>query len=184
LICWLDSMRSKILPQGCVSHSESYAELRWMVSEMFINHQKGETWCDDWWCCTTNLMFHILCPSLLILLRSSLHSPLPHISFPVTISHPSGPSNKFGKMSHHSHIKLPTQPSRDSISWGLGSITRILVKSSWELDSWVVHSAVDPIVVLSCASYLDKVCSPPNYFDILSNYMVSGVVNVEETVGK
>ena len=47
LIQWLDSMRSGILPQGCVSHSESYAKLRWVVSEMFIKSSEG--WNLMWW---------------------------------------------------------------------------------------------------------------------------------------
>ena len=41
LIQWLDLMRSGILPQGCVSHSESIAKLGWEVSEMSVKSSEG-----------------------------------------------------------------------------------------------------------------------------------------------
>ena len=110
-------------------------------------------------------MFHILCPSLLILLIPSLCLSL--ISLPshqYCILHDC--QMTLERSPHQSHIKLPTPSSHDKTSWGLGSITR--PQSTWVVNSTVVHPASDPVVVLISCFYLDKVCSPPYYHDVLS----------------
>jgi len=110
----------------CVSHSESIAELGWVVLKLSVKSSEG--WNLMCWSMMlhTNLDAHILVPHfsfLFILPSACLSLASRHLPSSTNID-PLGPLNEFRKMSHHSRIKLPTWASRDSISWGLGSITR------------------------------------------------------------
>jgi len=88
LIWWLDSMRSGILPQGCVSHSvvshsESDAELRWVVSEISVKSSEG--WNLMWWVmmlpnqswCSISFSPHYSFHLALLCTCTSLTSPFP-----------------------------------------------------------------------------------------------------------
>jgi len=178
LIRWLDLMRSwGTASRLCVSHSESIAELGMSGVKnvrKIIRRVKLDVLIDD--VAQQILMLHILCPSLLIPLYPSLRLSLPRISHLPSqspILHPLGPSNEFRKMSHHSHIKLPTRASRDSISWGLGIYHKISADSHWKFDSCVVHTASDPVVDVIPIFYPDKACSPPNFHDVFSHMIWS-----------
>ena len=92
LIWWLDLMRSGILPQGCVSHSDSIAELGWVVSEMSIKSSEGwnlmcwlmmlhnQSWCSISF--VPHYSFHLAFPYTYLSLSSPLYLASP---FPVTI---------------------------------------------------------------------------------------------------
>ena len=131
---WLDSMRGGILPRGCVSHSESIAELGWVVPKMFVKSSKRRFLR---WCCTINLGvessgFHVIsflhtCGSLPFS-RLSLTSP-----FPVSIDADDLQDwrTSSNRCPHQSPINFPTQSSCDDMFWGSGSITR----------QWSTHTA-------------------------------------------
>jgi len=127
LIWWLDSMRSGKLPQGCVSHSDSIAKLGWVVSEMSIKSSEGWNlmcWFDDVhnqsWCSISfvpHYSFHIALPTL----SSPLHLTSPSQS---PILHPLDHWMIQKDVPTPKSHQCPTQSSCDSMSWGLGSITR------------------------------------------------------------
>jgi len=89
-----------------------WPNLRWVVSEMSKNHQKGEI--DVMMMMLPNpiLMPISFIPSLLNALSRSLHSPLPCLSFPVTNMHSFRPSKQVSeRCPHHKCNQLPTQSS-------------------------------------------------------------------------
>jgi len=65
-------------------HSESIAELGWVVSEISIKSSEGVTWCVDWWCCTTNLDAPYPFFPHYTFLFVLPYACSPHISLPVT----------------------------------------------------------------------------------------------------
>jgi len=123
-----------------------------------------------------NLMLHILRPSLLIPLYPSLCLSLPRISHLPSQS-PNIASfrtiKRVQKDVPPQPHQTPTRASRDSISWGLGSITRSQPTRIWKFDSCVVYTASDPVVDVIPIFYPDKVCSPPDFRDVFSHMIWS-----------
>jgi len=134
------SVRSGILPQGCVSHSESNAELNELVSRISIKSSEGVKlvlMSND--AAQPILMLHILIPHYsfhLALLCACLSLTSP---FPVTNIDHSNTINELERCPHQSHIKLPTWLSCDSISWGLGSGQRSQCAGMRFWDLFYVH---------------------------------------------
>jgi len=95
---WLDE--EWILAHGCVIHGESDAEWEWVVPKISVKSSKG--WFLRWWVmmppnqswCSISFILHYSFHLALLCAQLSLSSPIP-----VTILHPSGLSNEFGKLS-------------------------------------------------------------------------------------
>jgi len=112
-----------ILPQGCVSHKWVRCWIRMSCS---INvHKSSEGWnlrqmSNE--CCPINLDVPYPSSSLLIPTLASLHSPLPHISFPVTKLDPLGLSKWVQKdVPHQSPISNSLLGQAIiKTSWGVG----------------------------------------------------------------
>jgi len=138
------------------------------VKNVHKNHQKGETWCVDRWCCTTNLDAPY--PSSL-----PSHSSL---SFPPLVS-PSHLASSF-PVTNIASIRtiervqkdVPTTVASNSL---LEQVViaylrvriyhKISADSHWKFDSCVVHTASDPVVdVIPISTLIKRV--PSDFRDV------------------
>jgi len=171
---WLDEEWDTA--KAVLSHSESIAELGWVVLKMSVKSSEGcETWCVDWMMLAQPiLMLHILRPhfSFLFILPSACLFLHLASSFQSPILHPLGPSNGQKDVPTQSH-QLPTRASRDSISWGL-DLSQDLGWLAWKFDSCVVHTAKwssskchpDLLPLIKARSLPTSVMSSPTWYGL------------------